>query len=335
MNNVEQVRWLLNCNNLKEHWNLSYGITKNRNDSLTRISDRRNSDSFFNLHPESAETVLSLFMLGNMDKWNQVEILDIPPRLENEKSDWNKDFFNEITNNRNVFKDSKKESLWKDLFNEKINIHDINFQKSILLFEFQIMNNAFHPTENGTFKNLSFTDIDDKKMWSRFDAVLIIPDNKLFIFIEAKLSGYADDFSIEKNNKPPQILRNLESIYLLTNHEKSHFTGWDFFYLFISPNDLKGIDKYYSKLDNSGAIYEEMLEQMKKSSSINKYFQSFKNDIPKHIIKKNWNEIGKILTKNKQNFFEEYLSNLKKSELFTVEQISSIKNRFLLAGIDL
>jgi len=334
MNNIEQLRPLLNCYNLTEDWNLSYGITRTKNDALTTIIDRPHRDSFYNPNPKSAETVLTLFILGNIDKWNQVEKLNILPRKKNENSNWNNSFFDKIQNNQNVFNNLKKKILWKDLLNDKIKFNNINYQESILLFEFEIMNKAFHSVDNNVFKKLSFIDINEKTEWSQFDAVLVIPNKKLFVFFEAKLKGYKDDFIKQHTDKPPQIIRNLESAYLLTNHEKSVYKEWDFIYVFISPKDIKDRKKYYSMLDNVGSEYEDILDEMQKSSSFESYFLSFKNDISKHIIKKNWNEVGEVLKNENQNFFKNYFSNLENERSFGKEQIEIIRKRFEIAGIE-
>lgn len=335
MNNIEQLKLLLNCDNLSDYWYLSYGITRTKNNALTKILDRPHKDSIYNPNPESAETVLTLFLLGNIDKWNQIGIFNIPPRIKNEKSDWNKEFFSAIRKNKNVFKKIKNDILWKDLLNEKLKINNINYQESILLFEFRIVNSAFHSVDNKPFKELSFLDIKERKKWSQFDALLIIPSIKLFIFFEAKLKGYTDDFIKRQSAKPPQIIRNLESAYLLTNHEKSRYNDWDFIYVFISPKDIKDINKYYSMLDNAGAQYEDLLEEMQKSSCFEKYFLSFKKDISKHILKMNWNEVGNVLKKNNPKFFIDYFNNLKGEVVIGEEQIEIIRKRLEIAGIKL
>jgi len=331
MNNLEELKLLFKCENLSEDWYLSYGITRKRNDNLTR-PDIEYQNSFYNPH---SETALTLFMLGNIDYWKQIGRLNITPRMPNEDCDWDREFFDKIRNNQDIFNTiSKTDIFWENILKEKINNKNINFQKSILLFEFRIMNNAFHPHINGTYKKLSFTDIHKNQRWSQFDAVLMIPCDKLFVFFESKLCGY-DNPNKKTNNIPHQIIRNLESAYLLTNHEDSLYDEWDFIYVFISPSKIKYSDKYYSILDNAGIVYEEILEEMKKSSSYYKYFESFKNDISKHIIKKHWNDVGKVLKKNNPNFFNDYFNNLKNSGIIGEKQIENIRERFRIAEIEL
>ena len=87
-------------------------------------------------------------------------------------------------------------------------------------------------------------------------------------------------------------------------------------------------------LDNAGSEYEGILEEMQKSSNVGKYFLSFKRDVSKHIIKKNWNEVGKVLKKNNPNFFKNYFINLENEGSFRKEQIEIIRKRFEIAGIE-
>ena len=86
MTNLRWLKYLLDCNNLTDDWNLSYGITKKRSDAL--LSSPKHSDSFFN---PISETALTLFLLGNIDGWKQIGTLNTLPR--DKDSEWNKTFF--------------------------------------------------------------------------------------------------------------------------------------------------------------------------------------------------------------------------------------------------
>ena len=88
-------------------------------------------------------------------------------------------------------------------------------------------------------------------------------------------------------------------------------------------------------MDNAGSKYEKLLQDKYKSSinrtNYNEYFESFKKDISNHIIKKHWDELGKILENANQDFFNNYFNKLSKIE--NVKQ-ENIKERFSLAGIE-
>jgi len=334
MTNLDTLRRILNHNDLSEKWNYSYGITETRSNAL--ILDSSHQDSFFNPKPKSAETTLTLFMLGNIDMWKQDGSLKNSLPRYPKNSSWNKTFFKKVRMDDDLFQKNGVNPLWGELINCDTNNVDVDFEKSILLFEFEIMNNAFHPVEYGSFKDLSFIDITPNPKWSRFDAVLIFPTNKFFVFIETKLAGYDDNKTKANDNKPNQVLRNLESAYLLTKNPKSLYFGWNFVYLFISPEEFNGKNEYFTMLDNAPIYYQDLLNNMKKSANYDKFFSSFRNNISSHIIIKNWNELGELLKKDDKNFFKNYLNNLRTlPEDITNEQIKVITNRLLTAGIKL
>jgi len=261
MTNLRELKYLLNCNNLTDDWNFSYGIRKSN--ALTGPEDYHNS--FFN--PRS-ETALTLFLLGNVDRWKQIGTLKTLPRNNNSK--WNKAFFDNIRMSQDNFDSvSLGEVLWTHNKKWKEKIFECEadaLQKSNLLFEFEIMNSAFHSVQGKPFKELSFLDIrkSEKTKWSQFDAVLIVPGKKLFVFFEAK---FTRDITPTTKDVPyvNQIMRNLESAFLLTNHQDSLYNGWKFKYVFICPRKTYQYKlKYYSyvldHIEETISIYKEILE---------------------------------------------------------------------------
>jgi len=215
MPDIKLLKLLLNYDNLSENWNYCYGITDDKRRATT-IRQSSPRDYFFH---KNSETAFTLFMLGNIDRWKQINTMYTLPRIDNK---WNEEFFRKIRNSENVYNTiSKRNVLWTQLIGNICKCDESHLKKSILLFEFEILNLAFHSIGNKPFKELSFLDINKRQKWSQFDAILIIPSIKLFIFFEAKLLGYKDNSSKYNSDKPSQIFRNLESAYLLTNHEKS------------------------------------------------------------------------------------------------------------------
>ena len=180
---------------------------------------------------------------------------------------------------------------WKE---ENFECEDEDIQKSILLFEFEIMNAAFHSVQGKPFKELSFLDIrkSEKKKWSRFDAVLIVPNEKLFIFFEAKFNS--DSTPTTKDYLfIDQIMRNLESAFLLTNHQDSLYKDWKFKYVVICPRKTyqDKLTQYCYILDsikeNISHYKEDITKKYKSSISkgcYQKYFELFEGDSPGRIF---------------------------------------------------
>ena len=120
MANLRILKYLLNCDDLTDDWNLSYGITKRRSDALTKEKERGDNyhhDSFFNPH---SETALTFFLLGNIDGWKQIGTLKTLPR-DNDSNDskWSKTFFENIRESQDNF-DSipARDVLWT--YNKKM-----------------------------------------------------------------------------------------------------------------------------------------------------------------------------------------------------------------------
>jgi len=340
LKDLELLRSILNCNTLSANWNYSYGITKSKSKAL--ILNSSHKDSFFNPKPESAETTLTLFILGNIDKWKQNDLIhcQVPRNVKN--SNWNKSFFDMIRGNNLCPGNVGTNPLWSELFKKNKMMHEIDFSKSWLLFEFQIMNKAFHSVNGDRFEDLSFLDMKNIDNCGQFDAVLIIPNTHQIIFFEAKL---ASDISLntKKYIYINQIIRNLESIFLLTNHKDSLYKNWNSNYVFICPEKvLRYKSKFYSyvlnDIDNQISIYSEILQnEYQNNRNEEADFTSFSKKINdgEFIITKTWNELGELLKKDDKHFFKKYLENLRTlPKGFTNEQIEVLKKRLLTAGIE-
>lgn len=342
MANLTLEKQLLNCRTFKEDWNLFYGITSKRRDKIS-CTNVENHDSFFN---KNSETALTLFILGNVDGWKQIGALKTHPRRKDKQNDWNEEFFDKIRGSQDVFNNAPtSDVLWTNNRKWKEQIfecEDMHLQKSILLFEFGIPNKAFHSKDDRRFVDLSFLDISRRRgIWSRFDALLIIPSKQRFIFFEAK---YKSDESKDTKKYPvSQIIRNLESAFLLTNNQDSLYNNWDFKYVFICPRRIyhDKLTLYSSSLEiddikKNISYHKEIIEKNYKSFINKNCYQNyyeFEKETPKRIYKIFWDELGNILQTKHPDFFQNYFNNLSKAGL--VEHVENIKERFSIAGIKL
>ncbi len=292
-NNTIEVK--LNIQSPDSNRLLDYGITNDRYVSLN--SDSKNKNSLDNPNSETAKT---LRCFGNLDYWQQINNFSLTPRNSEQRNDWNEIFFNNIRKEiSNHIKPKEKCDRW-DNFISKI-IPDIKiktFKNSILLFEFELMLNAFHRINKKPFKKLSFLKIDQRE-WSNFDAILILPDVKRFIFFECKLDS---DISLGTKNFPlvNQIFRNLESAYLLTNHEESLYNEWDFNYIFVCPKKQYDYNStLYSYLikdiqKNGIELYTKLLDaeyKVKLDNNTGKYLEDFIKEGGNKISVTHWEEL--------------------------------------------
>jgi len=311
-------------------WHLTYGLTEDRRRALLNSS---HNDGLTKL---TSETSLTLFVLGNIDGWKQIENLAVLPRVKS-NSDWNGDFFDNIRGETSNFHpDSKKVNHLWELVDKLDEYSRSALDNSYLLFEFEILNSKFHSISRRAFKKLSFFDISSKRKWSKFDAVLILPTIKRFIFIESKFESPTS----ENTSTYPidQISRNLESAFLLTNHKDSRYLDWDFIYLFISPSiksqsGTKNYERIINKFKDGDCNSIESPYNNANSSyrrDNNEYFDTFCKNIGKHIDRRSWNQLGEILKDEQPNFFEKYFEQLGKenNELKTL-----IKHKFREAGL--
>lgn len=268
------------------------------------------------------------------------------PRVQRDSA-WNRHFFDNIrrrgTSNFHLNR-KKVNHLW-DAVLLVDNLYEYSrsaLDNSYLLFEFEIMNTKFHSIPTGRFEKLSFFDISSKtgrskwSKWSRFDAVLILPTIKQFIFIESK---FKSDTSENTGSCPiDQISRNLESAFLLTNHKNSRYLDWDFIYLFISPSiksqsGTKNYERIINKFKDGDCNSIESPYNNANSSyrrDNNEYFDTFCKKIGKHIVRRSWNQLGEILKDEQPNFFEKYFERLDKEN---TEWKTMTENKFREAGL--
>jgi hypothetical protein len=161
------------------------------------------------------------------------------------------------------------------------------------------MLDSFHRVNLEPFKKLSFLNISDARKWSKFDAVLILPDVKRFFFFESKLGS---DVSTLTANFPlvNQIYRNLESAFLLTNYADSLYKEWDFNYIIVCPKKQYDYNlTLYSYLikdfQKSGiGLYKKLLETEYKGQldeDTGQYLEKFIKEIGNKLSVIHWEEL--------------------------------------------
>ncbi len=336
MDKKKILKYLLNIDHIEKNWFLRYGITKRRKDSLLKCSDHKGS--LFNTNSEST---LSLFMFGNIDRWTQLEIEDILPRKRNSR--WNPDFFQNLekSNLSNIeMMKGKKETYWQDLkLAEIFKVKKESLKNNILLFEVEFYNKNLHG--NGNKKdNISFLDIKDQNSWTRYDVVIIFPDEKKFVFIESK---YKSDISTTTKHFPKigQMIRGLETAFLTTNHHNSRYSDWDFTYIMLGQKllDDYSLTKYNNKLDDLGSMLVKYNDRLNKKyrSSTNEdcyphYFGKFIKKVPKRVKKLYWKDLGNIIKKQEPRFFSDYFKKLEEGS-FDKRTVNRFKLKLREAGI--
>ncbi len=331
---LEDHRLLLNSDKLETDWNLYYGLTDNRSKSLLNKKDHKNS--FYNSNSENS---LTLFVFGNLDDWSQNGNLKLKPR--DDRSRWSKNFFDSLRSGEKLYKGSKNsKNLLKKSIESNLDLTGLDMTDSVLLFEFSVMNSSFHGGE--TFRKLSFLDLKYTNRWVKFDAVLILPSEKLFIFIESKMESDIST-STARYPKVNQIIKGLESAYLLTNHKDSLYEGWDFRYVITCPRVINEynmtyynyITKYIGKnlVEYNDLINKEYPEDINESC-YPKYFGGFLKEVRDKISMVYWDEITKYLFDQDDNFFMNYLKRVEKN-LDEKEKFKAIKTRFKRANLKL
>ncbi len=328
---------LINMSRRHEDWYLWYGITERRKDSLVRCPSH--PGSFFN--PRS-EFPLTLFILGNIDRWKQVGALPEKPRNDDVNSTWSTSFFKKEHKYFINTRDNKQgRSLWTSPFiSKKLGLKEEPSQEPLLLFELEGASLALHRGNRESRNNISFLDISDKKRWIRYDAVLMLPSEKLFVFFEAKHRADTD-LTREDTGKVGQIVKGLESAYLLTEHEDSVYKGWDFQYVIVFPKILDdyGLTSYKTVIDNIGGHlvrYNDMLNKISKRDINEKtypeYFGNFVKKANQKVSKIYWDELGDTLKIEDENFFEKYLERLDRINISS-KKAKNIRKRFREVGI--
>ncbi|MFP4185115.1 MAG: hypothetical protein ACLFSM_02780 [Thermoplasmata archaeon] len=334
MNARSKIEKLLNMSDYREDWFRWYGLTERRKESL--LDDRSHPNSLFN---PNSESTLTLFMLGNLDDWNQPSLEIDPPRKTDSR--WNPSFFEQISDEVAMKNTSiDKVSRWDKSGLSKIVGSDEKYlNNNILLFEVELHNDALHLGLDRSKENISFMDLTDAKRWVRYDAVMMIPEIKRLIFFESKLQSELS-CSSEKYDHLDQMMKGLEGAHLITEKEGSPYNDWDYEYVLICPKLLDDYDltRYNRKVKNIGRSlvrYNDLLNN-RSSDSINdecypQNFGSFIKKVPERIHKLYWKDLGKALVDSDRRFFIDYFNRL--DECFDIKKSEGVKKRFREVGL--
>lgn len=308
----EDIKKLFNMPyDFESDWNLKYGITNNRKNSMIDNVKGRNSA----LNP-SSETFLTFFSLTNLDQWQQPDCLRILLRKDDSENSLNADLFEKIRKNEDDFWKAPKEIEFdpKKIIPTLTDKESMKF--SIIFFETDIMSSAINPYEDSAFRDLTFLDYQIERGWSEFDAFIYLPREHRIVFIESKLeSDMGKD--VKGDIKIPQIVRALESAYLFTHHDDSKFHNWSYDYLVICP-------RY--KYEDEPTDYSRLIHEIKKPNSDmlrKKYvnhsvdlkktdlFEDFLLTAPKHLYVLFWDKLYDIFEDMTPGFLTDYMKNLK------------------------
>lgn len=229
---------VLACPHLAGGWSDYYGISSAKCNALTAPSTRKagySADSFDN---PNSETALSLFLLGNVDGWKQLNAIVETPRVGGVS--WNPKFF-ELLTAPTPIAPFPGQPRWSDgaLSAPLFESDEVDFERLILLFEVEAGGKVFRQaTDEGQEDiRLSFLNLAGLKKWVRFDAVLIDPTHRRFYLAEAKL-GYDLSLDMEKYTLVNQAVRGLEAGYWLTHDAASKYRGWEFRFVLLCPRPL-------------------------------------------------------------------------------------------------
>ena len=322
---------VLNSPALDAGWHLNYGIKSRRLAAL--LADRSGRNSFAN---PFSETALTLFMLGNIDGWKQLTASpEVRPRSPQHEG-WDTGFFTALR--RGPIAPPAGQNYWGEIgappFGDRL-----DFSRSVLLFEFEVMNSAFNSINGGAFKYLSFLDMRGNPKWGAFDAFLIIPpgagsgDNRgTLIGFEAKLNSDISRHT-EIYRHVNQIMRNLEAGFWLTHHEASRYSGWDFQYVFIAPRleyDLQGTHYSWllSHLDEALTSFRRVIERHLGSEPTR--YDEFTTWARTHTCHLDWGRLATAL--GWREFGTGYLLALGEHNVPAEFQLAAIQ-RFGFAGI--
>ena len=339
---IEHLSILLNQPSLLTNWHSYYGLTQNRADALVHAGKNANS-----LHHPGSETALTLFTFGNLDGWHQIGRCNPTPRDNSSK--WSSDFFSLVRENKFTLSEPRSTNNGLTaILASALHTAIPDLSNAVLMFEFEVLNSAFHPECSGgkkAFKNLSFLSMGQGE-WSQFDALLIAPSGQrgTIVFIEAKLTS---DVSRSTTAFPlvNQLVRNLESAYLLTHHDDSLYKGWDFHYIFVCPRTaMEYKTTYYAyALGNRGdnvsesiRCYGRLLEkeyQDRRSGAVyEKHFEEFENITPERVHVLYWDECAAQCVERNCQFWTEYLSAIERLGP-TIRK--AVEDRLKVAGIRL
>jgi hypothetical protein len=122
---------------LSASWFHDYGLTSKRSRKLLAPLPDRNS---FEHH--GSETALTLFMLGNLDGWKQVgHFRETGPRSQ--KGKWSQRFFLTACGPIGV-PAYQVPGAWPLLSHGVFRDTSLDWSRSFLVFEFEVMNSEFH-----------------------------------------------------------------------------------------------------------------------------------------------------------------------------------------------
>jgi len=225
-----------------------------------------------------------LFALGHLDQWSQGGYFNPSPRDELSPSQaWSRPFFEQVREG-DVRLDRRSEfstGWWDTPFDQALRKAGVEAPtNTILLTEFEVINAAFHTTGTRPFKSLSFFDLRTSSKCCQYDAVLLLPAARRFVFIEANLGSDLSNVAAAGPSRN-QVMRGLEAAYFLTRAKNSLYLGWDFSYVLLCPpvtddevapsharyldpdgTGLKAALAEYKALLNSGASPAPMPERM-------------------------------------------------------------------------
>jgi hypothetical protein len=325
---------------LSASWFHDYGLTSTRSRKLLAPHPDRNSFE----HHES-ETALTLFMLGNLDGWKQVgHFRETGPRSQ--KGNWSQRFFSTACGPVGVSA-YQVPGAWPILSHGVFRDTSLDWFRSILVFEFEVMNSEFHTVNGKAFKSLSFLNIHGNKKWGAFDAFMVVPSacpterqKGVLIGFEAKL---ASDISRRTGGFPyvNQVMRNLEAGYWLTHHADSLYRNWRFQYVFLCPRQdfelkaamygwmladetsrLKAADSYWRVLAYHGAVVDPG------------HFEAFRKMVRDSVTVLHWDQAADVLRRAKATFFNDYFQALGNHQKLDVVAAKT-RRRFERAGIEI
>jgi hypothetical protein len=335
------LRTVLNvCRPLTANWFADYGITSDRNRTLLAPFPERNSFE----HPGS-ETALTLFMLGNLDRWKQVgQFQNGAPR--NEQGSWSNSFFSTVCGPTRT-SGHQECGMWSGLGHGIFADTGLNWSGSTLVFEFEVMNSQFHSINGEPFKSLSFLDIQVNRKWGAFDAFMVAPSTQPTDQYRGTLIGFEAKLESDISRRTTgfqyvnQVMRNLEAGYWLTHHPDSLYRTWQFHYVFICPRD---------DFEMKAALYAWMLaDKESRREAAHRYravlechgaavdqehFDSFCRMVADRVTVLHWDQLADVLRRGQANFFPNYFQALAGYQELAVVAANT-RRRFERAGIDI
>jgi len=314
-----------------DQWHLSYGITEDRKNALTEDNGR------YSLLNPNSETALTLFLLGRLDQWVQCRALHTQPRSE---TGWNRTLFQNLRNSASNVADAQLplRTPLRGFLAEQLGFPLEALGDAVLMFEFEARNRGF---DGGTgFDTLSFLNI--KQKWSLFDAAVIVPGVKRFVFFESKLG--ADIGRRTTHFKyVTQVMRNLESAFFLCHHPASVYQGWDFKYVMICPRkEYEYRLAYYACLFNDVALHLNLFRDiltteyaaLVSEERLDRFYDEFRQLVPERVAVRHWDQFWPLLRQD--GFDLARYERAVQAELGADAALANhaFRNRLQLAGIE-